>query len=42
METLMETGCIKSSSSPYPSSSVLVCNKSGDPHVCVDYRAVNN
>ena len=41
MDTLLRTGCIEPSTSPYSSPLVLVRKKSGGLRVCVDYRALN-
>lgn len=41
MDTLLRTGCIEPSTSPYSSPLVLVRKKTGGLRVCVDYRALN-
>ena len=41
VERLLNTGCIESSTSPYPSGLVLVRKKDGSLRVCADYRALN-
>ena len=41
MTSLLATGCIEPSASPYASALVLVRNKGGGLRVCVDYRGVN-
>ena len=41
IETLLQTGCVEPSASPYSSPLVLVRKKTGGLRVCVDYRALN-
>ena len=41
LRSLLHTGCIEPSSSPYASALVLVRKKNGALCVCVDYRGVN-
>jgi len=41
MDSLLQSGCIEPSVSPYSSPLVLVRKKSGGLRVCVDYRALN-
>ena len=41
LETLLRTGCVEPSVSPYSSPLVLVHKKTGSLGVCVDYRALN-
>ena len=41
LRSLLHTGCIEPSSSPYASALVLVRKKNGALRVCVDYRGVN-
>ena len=41
MTSLLATGCIEPSASPYASALVLVRKKGGGLRVCVDYRGVN-
>ena len=41
MTSLLATGCIEPSASPYASAFVLVRKKGGGLRVCVDYRGVN-
>ena len=41
MDSLLKTGCIEPSVSPYSSPLVLVRKKTGGIRVCVDYRALN-
>ena len=40
LTSLLNTGCIEPSNSPYSSALVLVRKKNGAFHVCVDYREV--
>ena len=42
IETLLQTGCVEPSVSPYSSPLVLVRKKTGRLRVCVDYRALNH
>ena len=41
LDTLLRTGCVEPSASPYSSPLVLVHKKTGGLRVCVDYRALN-
>ena len=41
LASLLHTGCIEPSNSPYSSALALVRKKNGALHVCVDYRGVN-
>ena len=41
IQTMLEQGIIEESSSPWMAPAVLVPKKSGDLHLCIDYRELN-
>ena len=41
LDTWLQQGIIHSSHSPYMSQVVIVYKKSGEIHLCIDFRALN-
>ena len=41
MQTMLEEGIIKESSSPWMAPAIFVCKKTGETQLCIDYRELN-
>jgi len=41
LDLLLKHNVISKSTSPYPSSAILVVKSNGESRLCIDYRAVN-